>query len=57
MAKISHTIDPTAITPDTKLRLENAAELAFPDSSIKASSLRAGARLKPRPRGNAESVT
>jgi hypothetical protein len=57
MAKISHTIDPTAITPDTKLRLANAAELAFPDSSIKASSLRAGARLKPRPRGNAESVT
>jgi hypothetical protein len=57
MAKISHIIDPTAITPDTKLRLANAAELAFPDSSIKASSLRAGARLKPRPRGNAESVT
>jgi hypothetical protein len=39
-----HTIDPTAISQDTKLRLAKAAELAFPDGSISASALRAEAR-------------
>jgi hypothetical protein len=37
-------LDPAAITPDTKLRLAKAAELAFPDGSISASALRAEAR-------------
>jgi hypothetical protein len=33
-------IDPAAITPDTPLRLERAAKLAFPDGGVTASTLR-----------------
>ena len=31
---------PDAVTPNTKLRLEAAARLAFPDGSVKAATLR-----------------
>src|SRR5262245_33875814 len=44
MARVSHSIDPAAITLDTPLRLAKAADLAFPEGSIQPSTMSAEAR-------------